>query len=75
MDLVHHLIFKENVLGTDFQKTDNGQNPVLGKCNVPLSEPFKTEVNLHHLSYIIHTHTHIHTMFPCVTALAQVVSS
>lgn len=62
MDLVHHLIhliFKENILGTeDFQKTDNGQNPALGKCNVPLSEPFRTEVNLHHLSYIIHAHTH-----------------
>jgi len=41
MDLVHHLIFKENVLGTeDFQKTDNGQNPVFGKCNIPLSETF-----------------------------------
>lgn len=28
------------------------------QCNVPLTEPFRTEANLHHLSYITHARTH-----------------
>jgi len=73
MDLVHHLIFKENVLGTeDFQKTDNGQNPVLVSATYNCQNPLELKQ-----TYIIYltSYTHIHTMFPCVTALPQVASS
>jgi hypothetical protein len=73
MDIVHHLVFKENVFGTDdFLINDNGQNPVLLSVKYHYPNPFElTQI------YIIYptSNTHIHTMFPCVTALFRVASS
>ena len=64
MDLVHHLIFKESVLGTeDFQKTDKGQNPVLISAMYDCQNPLELNSNEFHFKGP--------TVICCLTILQQ----